>query len=70
MNEEDAKRLAIKEGDTVLLTLEEVMLKATASVSDRCQPGGVVVPRVSDWQGVNSLIGVDGVPAWVGVRKV
>jgi hypothetical protein len=30
----------------------------------------VVVPRVSDWQGVNALIGVDGAPAWVGVRKV
>ena len=70
LNEKDAKRLSIKEGDTVLLTAEDVTLEATASVSDRCQPGGVVVPRVSDLQGVNSLIGVDGAPAWVGVRKV
>jgi len=70
LNEEDAKRLAIKEGDTVLLSAGDVTLEATASVSDRCQSGGVVVPRVSDWQGVNSLIGVDGGPAWVGVRKV
>jgi NADH-quinone oxidoreductase subunit G len=70
LNKEDAKTLAIKEGDTVVLTLEEVVLEATASVSDRCQPGGVVVPRISDLQGVNSLIGVDGSPAWVGVRKV
>jgi NADH-quinone oxidoreductase subunit G len=70
LNEEDAKRLAIKEGDTVLLTVEEVMLEATASVSDRCQPGGVVVPRISDLQGVNSLVGIDGAPAWVGVRKI
>jgi len=70
LNEEDAKRLAIKEGDSVLLTAENVTLEATASVNGRCQPGGVVVPRVSDWQGVNALIGVDGAPAWVGVRKV
>ena len=70
LNEEDAKRLAIKEGDSVLLTAEDVTLEATASVNGRCQPGGVVVPRISDWQGVNALIGVDGAPAWVGVRKV
>ncbi len=70
LNEEDAKKLAIKEGDTVLLTAEDVTLEATASVNGRCQPGGVVVPRVSDWQGVNGLVGVDGGPAWVGVRKV
>jgi predicted molibdopterin-dependent oxidoreductase YjgC len=70
LNEEDAKRLAIKEGDSVLLTAENVTLEATASVNGRCQPGGVVVPRISDWQGVNALIGVDGAPAWVGVRKV
>lgn len=70
LNEEDAQRLAIKEGDTVLLSTGDVTLEATASVSDRCQSGGVVVPRVSDWQGVNSLVGVDGGPVWVGVRKV
>lgn len=70
LNEEDANRLAVKEGDTVLLSAADVTLEATASVSDRCQSGGIVVPQVSDLQGVNSLIGIDGAPAWVGVRKV
>ena len=70
LNAEDADRLAIKEGDTVLLSVEDVTLEATASVSNRCRPGGVVVPAVSDWQGVNALVGSDGGPAWVEVRKV
>lgn len=70
LNEEDAKRLAIKDGDTVLLSAEDAMLEATASVGSRCQAGGVVVPRVSDWQGVNRLIGTNGGPAWVEVKKV
>lgn len=70
LNQEDAKRLSIKDGDTVLLSVEGVTMEATASVGNRCQPGGVVVPAVSDWQGVNGLIGIDGGPAWVEVRKV
>ncbi len=70
LNEKDAKKLGIRDGDTVLLSAQDVTLKATASVNNRCQSGGVVVPRASDWQGVNGLIGADGGPAWVEVRKV
>jgi NADH-quinone oxidoreductase subunit G len=70
LNEEDAKRLTIKEGDTVLLTAEDITLEATASVNGRCQPGGVIVPRVSDLHRVNSLIGFNGAPVWVDVKKV
>ncbi len=70
LNEKDAKKLGIQNGDTVLLSAQDVTLKATASVNNRCQSGGVVVPRVSDWQGVNGLIGADGGSAWVEVRKV
>ena len=69
LNEEDAKRLAIKNGDTVLLSTEDVSLEATANVNNRCQPGGVVVPRISDLQRVNSLFGIDGAPASVKIRK-
>ena len=70
LNEEDAKRLGIQNGDTVLLCAQDITLEATASVNNHCQPGGVVVPRASDWQGVNGLIAAGGGPAWVEVRKV
>ena len=70
LNEKDAKRLGIQNGDTVLLCAQDITLEATASVNSHCQPGGVVVPRASDWQGVNGLIAADGGPAWVEVRKV
>jgi predicted molibdopterin-dependent oxidoreductase YjgC len=70
LHEKDAQRLGIEDGDTVLLSAENVNLEATAKVNNRCQSGGVVVPRVSDEQGVNGLIGVDGGMAWVEVRKV
>ena len=70
LNEKDAHRLGIQDGDTVLLSAENVNLEATAKVNNRCQSGGVVVPRVSDEQGVNGLIGADGGTAWVQVRKV
>ncbi|MBT6854796.1 MAG: molybdopterin-dependent oxidoreductase, partial [Nitrospina sp.] len=69
-NEEDAGRLGIQDGNTVLLSAENVNLEATAKVDNRCQPGGVVVPRVSDGQRVNGLISADGNTAWVEVRKV
>lgn len=70
LNEKDAQKLGIKDGDTVLLSAQDVSLEATASVNSHCQHGGVVVPRVSDWQGVNGLISADGAPAWVEVKKV
>jgi predicted molibdopterin-dependent oxidoreductase YjgC len=70
LNEKDAQRLGIEDGDTVLLLAENAKLEATAKVNNRCQSGGVVVPRVSDEQGVNGLIGVDGGMAWVEIRKV
>jgi hypothetical protein len=70
LNEEDAKRLAIKNGDMVLLSAANISLEATANVNNRCQSGGVVVPRISDLQGVNALFGTDGAPALVKIRKV
>ena len=70
LNEKDAARLGIQDGNTVLLSAENINLEAIARVDNRCQSGGVVVPRVSDEQGVNGLIGADGGTAWVQVRKV
>jgi NADH-quinone oxidoreductase subunit G len=69
-NEADAKSLGIQDGDTVLLSSGKINLEAAAKVNDRCQSGGVVVPRVSDEQGVNALVDMDGAPTYVEVRKV
>jgi NADH-quinone oxidoreductase subunit G len=70
LNGKDAESLGIKDGDTVLISAESVNLEAVAKVSDRCKAGGVVVPRVSDEQGINGLAGMDGSPTFVSVRKV
>ncbi|MBT5550828.1 MAG: molybdopterin-dependent oxidoreductase [Nitrospina sp.] len=71
LHEDDAQKLSVKDGDTVLLSAGNANLEATAKVNNRCQSGGVVVPRVSDEQGVNALVSADGSgPAWVEVRKV
>jgi NADH-quinone oxidoreductase subunit G len=70
LNEMDAQKLGIQDGHTVLLASEGVTLEATAKVNNRCQAGGVVVPRVSEEQGLNGLIGLEGGPAWVQVRKI
>jgi NADH-quinone oxidoreductase subunit G len=70
LNEKDAETLGIKDGDAVLLSSNNVNLEATAKVNNRCQPGGVVVPRISDEQGINGLAGVEGGPIFVEVRKV
>jgi len=69
-NKADADRLGIQDGNTVLLSVDDTTLEAIAKVDDRCQAGGVIVPRVSDEQRVNSLVGTEGGMAWVTVRKV
>ncbi len=70
LNAEDAQRLGIQDGNTILLSSAGATLEAIAKVDNRCQPGGIVVPRISDEQGTNGLIGRDGGLAWVEVRKV
>ncbi|MBT6346976.1 MAG: NADH-quinone oxidoreductase subunit NuoG [Nitrospina sp.] len=70
LHEEDAKKLGIQDGNAILLSVSNARLEATAKVDNRCQPGGVLVPKVSDEQEVNSLIGLQGGPTWVEVRKV
>ena len=32
--------------------------------------GGVVMPKVSDEQGINGLLKLDGSPTWVDIKKV
>ncbi len=70
LNEEDAQRLGVRDGDAIVLSAASVNVEAVAKVDNRCQSGGVVVPRVSDEQGANGLIDADGGAAWVKVSKV
>lgn len=69
LHEKDAKKLQLKNGDDVAVVSGDAQVKAQVEVSNRCNPGGVVLPRISDEQGVLGL--VDGADAvnWVEIRK-
>jgi len=60
LNEADAKKLGIASGDTVVLAAEGSEVRAEAVVSNRVNAGGVLVPRVSDEQGLLALAGKSG----------
>lgn len=70
LNEKDAGSLGVRNGDSVRLSGNGLEMDAEVIVDNRCKMGGVVVPKVSDEQGVNGLIGSDGSAAWVEVKKV
>ncbi|MEE9498637.1 MAG: molybdopterin-dependent oxidoreductase, partial [Nitrospinaceae bacterium] len=65
----DASELGVKEGDEVRVTGNGHEVKAEVRVSNRCNPGGVVVPKVSDEQGVMSLAEAGKAVSWVTIRK-
>jgi hypothetical protein len=44
-------------------------VKAEVRVSNRCNPGGAVVPKVSDEQGVMSLAEAGKAVSWVMIKK-
>jgi len=60
LNEADAKNLGIASGDTVVLSAEGSEVRAEAVVSNRVNAGGVLVPKVSDEQGLLALAGKSG----------
>ncbi|NIP99256.1 MAG: NADH-quinone oxidoreductase, subunit G, partial [Nitrospinaceae bacterium] len=69
LHEEDARRIGVKEGDEVVLRANGSEVRGEARISNRCNPGAVVVPRVSDEQGVAGLqTGTDSMN-WVHVEK-
>jgi len=65
----DASELGVQEGDEVRVTGNGHEVKAEVRVSNRCNPGGVVVPKVSDEQGVMSLAEAGKAVSWVTIRK-
>ena len=70
LNEADAKNLGVANGDVIRLSGNGIEIDAELTVDNRCMAGGVVVPKVSDEQGINGLLNLDGSPAWVEIKKV
>jgi predicted molibdopterin-dependent oxidoreductase YjgC len=65
----DAVTFGVKEGDEVRVTGNGHEVKAEVRVSNRCNPGGVVLPKVSDEQGVMSLAEAGKAVSWVTIEK-
>ncbi len=69
LHEEDAKKLGVKDDDAVTVVAGDSEVEAQVEISNRCNPGGVVLPRISDEQGVFGLVNrMDGVSC-VEIRK-
>jgi NADH-quinone oxidoreductase subunit G len=65
----DAEQFGVKEGDEVRVTGNGHEVKAEVRISNRCNPGGVVLPKVSDEQGVMSLAEAGKAVSWVTIKK-
>ena len=65
----DADQFGVKEDDEVRVTGNGHEVKAEVRVSNRCNPGGVVLPKVSDEQGVMSLVEAGKAVSWVTIKK-
>ena len=70
LNEADARNLGVADGDVIRLSGNGIEIDAELTIDNRCIAGGIVVPKVSDEQGVNGLLNLDGSPAWVDIKKV
>ena len=70
LHESDAKKIGVSNGDKVRLYANEIELEAEVVLENRCEAGGVVVPKISDEQGVNGLASLDGKPVWLDIKKV
>jgi NADH-quinone oxidoreductase subunit G len=69
LHESDAAELGVKEGDEVRVAGKGHEVKAEVRVSNRCNPGGVVLPKVSDEQGVMSLAEAGKAVSRVTIKK-
>jgi len=70
LNESDAANIGVANGDVIRLSGNGMEVDAEVTIDNRCLVGGVVVPKISDEQGVNGLVNLDGSPAWVDIKKV
>ena len=69
LHADDARELGVQEGDEVRVAGNGHEVKAEVRVSNRCNPGGVVLPKVSDEQGVMSLAEAGKTLSWVTIQK-
>ena len=69
LHEDDAKKLGLKPDDDVTVISGEAKVEAQVEISNRCNPGGVVLPRISDEQGVLGLVDGRDAVTWVEIRK-
>lgn len=65
----DAEKLGVKADQEVTVTGNGHEVKAEVVISNRCNPGSAVLPRVSDEQRVAGLIEPGQTVAWVQIRK-
>ena len=69
LHESDASMLGVKAGDEVTVTANGSEVKAEVAIDNRCNPGGVVLPRISDEQGVMNLVASGQPVSWVKIKK-
>ncbi len=69
IHEDDAKSLGLSSGAEVTIKSDWGEIKAEVQVNNRCNPGGALVPYISDEQGVASLLNPDGGPTWVTFKN-
>lgn len=68
LHETDAAKIGLEDGDPGVVLSGNAKMNCAVRVTNRCNPGGVVVPIVSDEAGIFGL--ADGSPlSWVEVRK-
>lgn len=70
LHKKDAKKLKLKDDDDVVVVSGNTEVAAQVEISDRCNPGGVVLPNISDEQGVWGLTNDRNGVTWVEIRKV
>ncbi len=65
----DAEQLGVSNGDQVKVKAGDEEISAEAAVTNRCNPGGVIVPYISDEQGIMKLVISEGAVTRVRVEK-
>jgi NADH-quinone oxidoreductase subunit G len=70
LHAKDAKKLKLKNEDDVVVVAGDTEVSAQVEISDRCNPGGVVLPNISDEQGVWGLANNSDSVIWVEIKKV
>jgi NADH-quinone oxidoreductase subunit G len=70
LHAKDAKKLKLKNEDDVIVVAGDTEVSAQVEISDRCNPGGVVLPHISDEQGAWGLIDNRDSVTWVEIKKV